>query len=146
MMTDKQIDDLLDAGTGGAPTRELIELQMRINERKRQRQQAAARAAQPKLKTEWHPDDLAAAVAEIRKPLAVQETDMGGMDDLCRNVDESLDGLHNLLCALIAVYRKERAWQRHLSPLEGVLAAMSNVTMDKASSESTTPNTGAPAA
>jgi hypothetical protein len=120
MLTDQQIDALLDANESKTPNADLIDLQMRVNERRRQRNLAVAKGSYPEM-------NLESVVDAIHKPLSEDTNLVGiGMDELCLNVEESENNLNHLVFSLIEVYRKERSWQRHLSPLVKAQAASEN--------------------
>src|SRR3984957_20743157 len=112
LLNDEQIDALLDSESSKTPNAELIQTQMRVNERRRQRNLTVAKGSYPEM-------SLESAVEAIHKPLEEDTNLVGiGMDHLCLNVEESEDNLSHLVFALIEVYKQERKWQRHLSPLK----------------------------
>src|SRR3984957_18367653 len=111
LLTDDQIDALLDANESETPNADLLETQMRVNERRRKRNLNTAKSSYPEM-------NLESVVDAIHKPLSEDTNIVGiGMDHLCLNVEESENDLSHLMFALIEVYRLERKWQRHLSPL-----------------------------
>ena len=112
LLNDEQIDALLDSEQSKTPNADLIETQMRVNERRRQRNLTVAKGSYPEM-------SLESVIEAIHKPLEDDTNLVGiGMDHLCVNVEESEDNLSHLVFALVEVYRKERSWQRHLSPLK----------------------------
>lgn len=107
---DGTLDDLLAKADPG-------QIMMRIHERKRKLEHAAAKAAQPEKAGREELRDA------LRAPLTPGEMDPHGLDYLMLTVQDCIETapLTDLIHALVRVYRKAWAMQRHLGPSPKVL-------------------------
>jgi hypothetical protein len=119
-LSDEQIDALLEADE--KQSAHPMEMFVRIHERKRKRQHAKAKAAQPKLgvSAAQPPNVMAGLRKYACQPITADEREQTGMDYLCQTVIDTLrgDSVEDVLHALVRVWRKQYAWQPHLDPIE----------------------------
>ena len=126
-LTDEQLDALLEADAADNPDNQYA-LFARIQERKRRRAHAKAKAQQSRLGVRGaaHHDALLAVLrTEFVRPLGPDdhEAGSGSLDQLLLTVRDTLEAgdAEDALHAMLRVVRKTWAWNgAHLGPIEGL--------------------------